>query len=164
MQSGCSVLLANACIVWCRTLSQRGSSDAPLPEETVQYFRNSLSELLASANLPCDWTIPPGQPFYLHVMQSLSLLLQDPDNSLFFHLVQGVPTGYKNDIPPSNCFPVKQEHLPEPPPLSVHHVNWKSAEDNLPMTRELVQAEVEAGCVSPFSGTRLVVDSTIFAG
>ena len=115
---------------------QRGSPDAPLPEETVQDFRNSLSELLASANLPCDCTIPPGQPFYLHVMQSLSLLLQDPDNSLFFHLVQGVPTGYKNDIPPSNCFPVKQEHLPEQPPLSVHHVNWKSAEDNLPMTRE----------------------------
>ena len=51
-----------------------------------------------------DWSIPPDQPYCLHALSALSSALQDCDISLFGALLQGVPTGFKQDIPLSGCF------------------------------------------------------------
>ncbi|CAL1151367.1 unnamed protein product [Cladocopium goreaui] len=41
----------------------------------------------------------------------------------------------------------------EEPPLSAHLTNWQSAEDDIALTRELVQQEIDKGCVThiPFA-------------
>ena len=80
--------------------------------------------------------------------------MMDPRVHIFDHLIAGVPTGFQNDIPLSNCFPtltdpVDNSHIH----LSVHPTNWKSAEDNIDIARDLVQAEVDAGWVEQFHGT-----------
>ena len=51
-----------------------------------------------------DWSIPQDQPYCLHALSALSSALQDCDISLFGALLQGVPTGFKQDIPLSGCF------------------------------------------------------------
>ena len=78
----------------------------------------------------------------------------DPDIHLFDHLIAGVPTGFQNDIPLSNCFPILTDPVDNSYiHLSVHQTNWKSAEDNIDIARDLVQAEVDAGWVERFHGT-----------
>ena len=39
------------------------------------------------------------------------------------------------------------------PPLSAHHSNWQSADDDIALTRSLVQQEIDKGWVFEFDGT-----------
>ena len=90
---------------------------------------------------------------HLYILKSLSEIMMDPDVHLFDHLIAGVPTGFQQDIPISNCFPILTDPIDNSHiHLSVHQTNWKSAEDNLDIARELVQAEVDAGWVEKFQG------------
>ena len=101
-----------------------------------------------------NWSIPPDQPMHLYILQSLSEIMMDPDIHLFDHLIAGVPTGFQNDIPISNCFPILRDPIDTSHiHLSVHQTNWKSAEDNIEIARDLVQAEVDAGWVEQCHGT-----------
>ena len=88
--------------------------------------------------------MPPGQPYCLHALQCLSECLGDRDRALWQCLLQGVPTGYDGDIPPSNVF------LPALPnkdrtELAVCFGNWKGAEDCPALLQSLVQEEIDKG-------------------
>ena len=56
-------------------------------------------------------------------------------------------------IPPAGIFPSKATGPLDPAPLSVHMSNWQSAEDDLPLTRELVQQEIDKGWVLEYPGS-----------
>ena len=91
-----------------------------------------------------DWSVPEGQPYCLHALQCLSKCLGDRDRALWHCLLQGGPTGYDGDIPPSNVF------LPALPnkdrtELAVCFGNWKGAEDSPALLQSLVQEEMDKG-------------------
>ena len=79
--------------------------------------------------------------------------MQDPDQALFPSLIDGVGTGFQHDIPLSNCFPLNVQDDVDEPPVSAHLTNWQSAEEDLMLTRQLVQQEIDKGWVFPFEGT-----------
>ena len=89
---------------------------------------------------------------HLFMLQSLQRITDDKDTSLFRYLIEGVPTGFDAAIEPSHCFPPSTDDSKSDTPLSAHHVNWASAEDNMEIVQELVQEEISQGWVSPFSG------------
>ena len=79
--------------------------------------------------------------------------MRDPDQSLFPALLEGVGTGFQHDIPLSYCFPLSNSDDVDEQPLSAHLTNWQSAEDDIALTKELVQQEIDKGWVFPFEGT-----------
>ncbi len=88
----------------------------------------------------------------LEIMQQLSRAMLDADVNLFDCLLQGVSTGFHNDIPSSHCFgPNDRPPLPETP-LSVHLANWQSAEIDPAVTRDFVKEEINQGWVFEFEG------------
>lgn len=115
-------------------------------------MRTSIDELLRQHGLPIDWTIPDNQHLTLHILNSLSKLIGDPDKELFPLLIQGVPTGFKHDIPPSFAT-VDRDEDDMHEPLSVHMSSRKSAHDDESITDELVQLELDKGWIEPFQGT-----------
>ena len=127
--------------------------EPPFTDDLVNQMRSSIEQFLAAHNVHTDWTIPPNQPLCLHVLQALSRVMQDPDIELFQHLIDGVPTGYLRNIPPSHCFEQTADTDDEPPPLSVHFDAWKSAHDDPAITTELVEEEIKQGWVYEFPGT-----------
>lgn len=130
-----------------------GNSSPVFEEAEIQTMRDSLTELLTNQGLPINWNIPDHQPLTLHIMDSLSRMIHDPDKELFHHLIQGVPTDFKQDIPPSHCFAaVDCDEDVALEPLSVHMSSWKSALDDEAITDELVQTELDKRWIEPFPG------------
>ena len=128
------------------------SSEPPLSEDQLSPFRTILEEFCAATNQPAfDWSIPPGQPFYLHALQQIAAFLDDPDKALFPSLLSGVPTGFHDDIPPSHVF-ASVDRAVSAKDLSEHVVNWRSAEDHEDVVSSLLQEELTQGWVQPFQG------------
>lgn len=128
--------------------------DPPFSQSEVDDFRRMLSRFLTSNGYTPDWTIPDDQPMNLFIMQQLSQISCDDDRELFHHLIAGVPTGIHSDIPPSGCFPLQRDPIDNSEiQLSVHHSNWRSADDNIELTRELAQKEIDEGWVEVFDGS-----------
>eukprot|EP00435_Cladocopium_sp_Y103_P038655 s2653_g10.t1 len=90
---------------------------------------------------------------HLSIMAALSTIMNDKDQTLFPMLLQGAPTGFDNNIPPSGCFPVAADKTDETIPLSIHTTNWQSAESDLPTTRELVHQELDKGWIYRYAGS-----------
>ena len=88
--------------------------------------------------------MPEGQPYCLHALQCLSECLGDRDRALRHCLLQGVPTGYDGDIPPSNVFlpALPSEDRTE---LAVCFGNWNGVEDFPALLQSLVQEEMDKG-------------------
>lgn len=128
-------------------------NSVPFPQDMVTSFRESLNTLLPVTS-SFDWTIREDQPLCLLALQQISSLISDPDTELFSALLAGVPTGFCNDIPPSNIFSTKtvidDSNKPE---LSIHMSNWHSAESNPDITAELIQAELDKGWLIEFPGS-----------
>jgi hypothetical protein len=123
-----------------------GINSPVFDDQEVQMMRNSLNDLLQQHGLPIDWNIPEHQPLTLHILSSLPQLINDPDKDLFYNLINGVPTGFKQDIPTSHCFaPVDRDEDAMHEPLSVHLSSWKSAHDDEAVTDELIQIELDRG-------------------
>ena len=133
--------------------SQADHSSPPFADTIITPFRNDLEQFLQDSGIIPDWTIREHQPMCLHIMHGLSQIMQDPDQALFPSLIEGVGTGFQRDIPLSNCFPLNVPEAVDEPPLSAHLTNWQSAEDDLMLTRQLVQQEIDKGWVFPFEGT-----------
>ena len=53
------------------------------------------------------------QPYGLHALHALSMVIQDPNVSLFPCLSEGVLTGIDGDIPPSTVFPSASTDIEE---------------------------------------------------
>ena len=124
----------------------------PFSDEQLRPFKLWLEEFLEANGEAANWTIPADQPMHLFILQSLQRITDDKDTSLFRYLIEGVPTGFDAAIEPSHCFPLNTDDSKSDTPLSAHHVNWASAEDNMEIVKELVQEEISQGWVSPFSG------------
>ena len=79
--------------------------------------------------------------------------MPNEDVPLFPSLIEGVSTGFHDDIIPSGCFPPNDK--PELPstPLSIHLANWQSAEKEPETTLALVEEEVKQGWVYKFDGS-----------
>ena len=125
----------------------------PFSEETLAPFRQDLEDFLRLHGKDIDWTIREHQPMHLSILHAFSKIMVDTDSALFPCLIAGVGTGFQHDIPRSNCFPPVDRDTLEDVPLSAHHTNWNSAEDDLDLTRKLVQEEVDKGWAFPFNGT-----------
>ena len=133
--------------------SMADHSNPPFTEEVLAPFRHDLEQFLISSGMTPNWEVRTHQPMCLNILHSLNTLMQDPGHALFPSLIAGVGTGFQRDIPLSNCFPLSNSEDREEPPLSAHQTNWQSAEDDIALTRELVQQEIDKGWVFPFEGT-----------
>ncbi|OLQ12435.1 hypothetical protein AK812_SmicGene3653 [Symbiodinium microadriaticum] len=105
-----------------------------------------------------DWSISPDQPYCLHALSMLSSALHDCDISLFGALLQGVPTGFKQDIPLSGCFAPSGRAVEEDS-LSIALENWQGAEADPLLLEELVQVEVDSGwlrCIDSLEDARKI--------
>eukprot|EP00435_Cladocopium_sp_Y103_P037378 s1556_g9.t2 len=132
---------------------QSGSPDPPFSREQLIPFVQDLEAFLRSHDIHPDWSVRDHQPMHLEILAALHQIMRDPDVTLFPSLLEGVRTGFGPPIPASGIFPTKpQEPLPSTP-LSVHLSNWHSAEQDLPLTRELVADEVSKGFVFKYPGT-----------
>ena len=127
--------------------------EAPFDRQSVDMFRSFISEFLENHECIADWTVRPHQPMNLNIMSQLNFVMHDHDIDLFPSLIEGVSTGFNNDIRPSNVFGANDRpKLPETP-LSVHLANWQSAEMEPDTTKRLVQEELDQGWVFEFKGT-----------
>ncbi|CAE7790036.1 unnamed protein product, partial [Symbiodinium necroappetens] len=118
-------------------------------------FGNWLQEQTGNS---VDWSIPPDQPYCLHAFSALSSALHDCDISLFGALLQGVPTGFKQDIPLSGCFAPSGRAVEEDS-LSIAMENWQGAEADPLLLEELVQVEVDSGwlrCIDSLEDARKI--------
>ncbi|CAE7294731.1 KIF15 [Symbiodinium natans] len=98
------------------------------------------------------WEVREHQPLHLHALEALACFCGDPDVSLCKSLLQGVPTGYNNDIPVSNCFWPNQKENLEDVSLSIHMQNWRSASVDPSVTQALLQEEIDQGFCFKFDG------------
>ena len=128
-------------------------SNPPFSDAVLAPFRGDLEKFLTDAGISPNWDIREHQPMCLHILHALSGIMEDPDTSLFPALLHGVPTGYQKDIPLSHCFPLNHNDDVADVPLSAHLSNWQSAEDDLALTQESVNQEIQKGWVFPFDGT-----------
>ena len=79
--------------------------------------------------------------------------MHDEDTALFSSLIDGVPTGFSDDIPGSNCFSKKDDEIEmNRQPLSIHMDNWRSSADRPDLTAELIAKEIAEGWVEQFPG------------
>ena len=129
------------------------SPDPPFADEVVEEARKILSEFLRAHSKPTDWTIREHQPMYLSIMHSLQFFMPNEDVPLFPSLIEGVSTGFHDDIVPSGCFPPNDKPDLPSTPLSVHLANWRSAEKEPETTLALVEEEVKQGWVYKFDGS-----------
>ena len=110
-----------------------------------ELFQTWLLEKCPNASF--DWSVPDHQPYCLSALACLSEVLGDKDIYLFSSLLEGVPTGFAADIPKSHVFVPNQAEEASVPDdaLSVCERNWKGAEENPEVTRELLRKELKEG-------------------
>ncbi|CAL1163343.1 unnamed protein product [Cladocopium goreaui] len=130
-----------------------GNPSPPFSMEILTPFKDDLEKFLEAHGHPPDWSVRPHQPIHLHILHSLQKIMHDVDFTLLPSLLEGVRTGFSTAIPPSGIFPPKERADIEPDPLSAHLSNWQSAEEDLPLTRELVQEEIDKGWVFAYKGS-----------
>ena len=133
----------------------RGDKSPPFSDVTLDKFRSILNDFLQQHGIAPDWTIREHQPMALRILHSLHQIQHDPDLSLFPSLEEGVHTGFEQNIPLSNCFPLRSHsaRFDEDVPLSAHMSNWNSAESDLELTHKLVQVEIDEGWVFRYPGS-----------
>ena len=110
---------------------------------------------LSCLGIPEDsktWEMRAHQPLALNVLEKLACFCGDPDVNLCRSLIAGIPTGFYNDIPPSNCFWPNRKDCVEDMPLSIHMQNWRSASVEPSVTRKLLQEELDQGFCFKFQG------------
>ena len=118
-----------------------------------------------------DWSVEAHQPYCLHALHALSMVIQDPDISLFPCFIEGVPTSMDGDIPPSTVFPSASTGIDEADAAPLICLdNWASAEAEPEVLRELVLSKVAEGWLfeveSPQRqwGTRVAVGKLASSG
>ncbi|CAE7597798.1 unnamed protein product, partial [Symbiodinium sp. CCMP2592] len=139
-----------------KRLLARGSCPSTEPlfsSSEVSAARDLVFPSLGMQTPDNAWYVHPYQPMCLHAFEALAQHCGDQDIHLFPHLRMGVPTGYLNDIPPSNCFWPPKGQSGELIPLALNLENWKSADVAPEVTSRLFQEELDAGYCFKFEGT-----------
>ena len=127
----------------------------PEPLFTASEVQDARTDFFSCLGVVTDantWKVREHQPLHLHALEALACFCGDPDVSLCKSLLQGVPTGYNNDIPVSNCFWPNQKENLEDVSLSIHMQNWRSASVDLSVTQALLQEELDQGFCFKFDG------------
>lgn len=131
---------------------QCSSEQHPIESEHMNSIKQLWHHWLMEHRITPEWTIPEGQQFRLPLLQSLSHLIQDPDQSLRAHLQRGVPTGALSDMPRSFIWPPKKQDAQDTPELQLCHTNWKGADDDPQLTWSLIQEELDNDWVAEVPG------------
>ena len=130
-----------------------GSSSPPFSQPILQPFKDDLEKFLVSHGHQPNWSIRDHQPIHLRILHSLQRIMHDFDFTLFPSLLEGARTGFSTAIPPSGIFPPKEPTDVDSEPLSAHLSNWQSADEDLPLTRDLVQEEIDQNWVFAYPGS-----------
>ena len=130
-----------------------GSSLPPFSQAILQPFKEDLEKFLVSHGHQPDWSVRKHQPIQLRILHSLQRIMHDFDFTLFPSLLEGVRTGFSTAIPPSGIFPHEEPTDVDSEPLSAHLSNWQSADDDLTLTRKLVQEEIDQSWVFAYPGS-----------
>lgn len=129
----------------------RHDASPPFSSQELEPSRAILEQWMTDHGMVIDWSIREHQPMHLGILHAISKFMNDADGDLFPCLLQGVPTGFADDIPPSNCFSIKEDDLEATrQPWSMD--NWQSSSDRPELTSELMAKEVSEGWVEPFPG------------
>ena len=128
-------------------IRQRCTS-SPFSSEVMEATEAVFRSFLDDSELTFD--IPEGQPFRLHVLRRLALLMEDPDADLIPNLISGVDLGINSPIPSSNTWPARDPSNPS----DIHELefkifseNWKSADTDEETLGKLIQQEIQDGFV-----------------
>ena len=121
----------------------------------VEIIREHLAPHMSAEHFA---SISEGQPFRLHILQSLARAIHDKDRDLPDILAQGVPTGAFDPLPSSGLWTQVQQGLEFGDDLSgpaLEHCtgNWTRAEQNPDLLAELIDKEIAQGWVRKFEGT-----------
>ena len=76
-----------------------GDPNPPFSDKELEPFRQCLVNWMQERHLKVDWTIRGHQPMHLCILQSISQFLDNEDSGLFDSLIEGVPTGFGDEIP-----------------------------------------------------------------
>ena len=142
-------------------LSSPSDTSIVSPEEIPKLQSIFGDWLKAQGCSNIDWATPEDQPYWLHALSSLSTSLQDYDMSLFGALLQGVPAGFKRDIPLSGCFaPSCRSVEDDSLSISMENWQWQGAEADPLLLEELIQIEVDSGwlrCIASLEDVRKIL-------
>ena len=129
------------------------SPEAPLTLAELNPLKQIVHDWGLKHQMILDWTVAPFQHFRLNLLQSLALFMQDPDVELHHHLLQGVPTGLLDPIPPGYIWPSKPQSKAEDPGLlQSFDTNWTGAEEDPHLTLSLIQEEMDQGWIEELQG------------
>ena len=121
--------------------------DTPLfSSEEVCRIRSIFDDFFVSKELPKpDWSVPDFQPYCLHALAQLLTAVQDKDVTLWSSVLEGVLTGFNDDIPLSRVFIPQASGTGNVADLVICSGNWKQAEASPEEFSSFIHAEVEAG-------------------
>ena len=125
-----------------------GKNEPLFTNEETTWLQSSFKRFSDGLSGAPDWdfSVAEGQPYCLSALQRLSTILADKDTSLFPALLQGVPTGFDDDIPRSHTLrPRRQGDADEGHELLVCEGNWQGAESDPALLQELLEEELTAG-------------------
>ena len=94
-----------------------------------------------------DTSIKDFQPFRLKLFHTFLSLAKDPDADIGLHLEEGIPSGAFSPLVPVGFWQANNPPHEDPPALQICHDKWSSANQNPPITRGLIQQELDAGFV-----------------
>ena len=117
-------------------------------------MRNSLNDLLQQHVLPVDWNIPDHQLLTLHILSSLSRLINDPDTDLFQKPDQWGPNGFQAGYTSFSLFCNRWSGWECHAWTTLGaHVQLEVSHDDEAVHDELIQIELDRGCLEPYPGT-----------
>ena len=129
-----------------------------LSAEEVLHLREEIVGFLRNHGFSCNGDVEPNHPFLLSVWQALAKMTVDVDPHLPNILSEGVPTGIESPISPSGVWDAVDFDGMAPEPelvpcdLLVHLEPWRSAAEDLPLAKQLLQKDIDAGCLMHLRG------------
>ena len=134
----------------------RGVAAAPrFSNSEIHSLRRDVQEFLQQSGLKKSMHCVNGQPFALDLLEGLLEVTCDVDSSLPGQLRKGVPSGIRDDIPPSGVFhrEPKNKSAARISDILACEENWSSAEDDVALTSDLLKMEMREGFLVEVRGT-----------
>ena len=126
--------------------------------EEVLRLREEIVSFLRSHGSSCNSDVEPNQSFLLSVWHALAKMTADVDPHLPNILSEGVSTGIESPILRSGVWDAVDVDGTAPEPelvpcdLLVQLEPWRSAAEDLPLAKQLLQKDIDAGCLMHLCG------------
>ena len=121
------------------------NTNSPLFTSEEVFELRAIWDAVLAPSSGLDWQVSVGQPYSLSALEAVASFISDKDVSLWPCLHDGVPTGYRRNIPLSGVLIPLESNDFDPPPLQHCTGNWSEAEKDPDLFRELIEQEVAAG-------------------